>query len=871
MSLARTQFLSLVTKAITTILGIIQSVIVIRVLSPAEYGLIGLVTSIGGVVGVTQHLGIVDGTIREIAILKDKKAQGTVFWVSQIVRQVVTVPLSIALLLLASWIAGSLYGRPEIAGLIKMFAAVLVLQGLQDVMGATVTGLKRFVSLYKVQILTALINVGVFGWLTWQYAANGFFAAMIITTLIMVILLAGLVRKELTGDLSWPGWPEIRQYGRRVMRIGIYMYLARIFFVVWQRLPLLLLGGVLTADELGHINVSLTFGSKLTIVAMALSEVNLAWMSSVYMQDKAVFARIVSRNMKRVLVVLAALTVGLVFFVPEILQYVVGAEYLPARHLILIMTLAFFLYALLDVGTSSALVAADKPRDRAVLFGIMTVVSAVIIAFLLWQRPDAMLAAIAVLSGVSLAYVLSLWYSLKRLDLALVDQDVLIVLASVVGVIAWLFFDPNIWLRGIVFIVLIGLTGWWIGKSDLLPNLWKRKVRDGQIGIVCFAGAAYDALPLTNRQQIMKRLSKKYPVLYIEPRVWLVRALWLRRKDWREIGRLLWRIIWFEQAETGLFIKSQWNLIPWSRESEGISRMNHWLNRYNVWLLAGLLGFSRKKTVMWIYDTEAAEYLSTWQGKVVYDCVDDHAAQAGPNRNAERVRREENEIMQRADLVTVTSHKLWDDKHKQNKNVNLVLNAGNVELFLAGAGNKQAPPELSSLTGPVLGSIGALDAYKIDVKMLYRAAELRPEWQFVLVGKPVVDRDGEVEKIGNLKNITILPAIAQELAPAYVSYFDICLIPYRVNKYNEASFPLKFWEFMASGKPVIASGVPELKRYQDQISYVKGAEELVKAAEKWLHVPDVQAGQRIELARSHSWEKRTEELEKLLIAMINKD
>jgi len=364
MDLGRTQLLSLIAKAITTALGIVQSIIVIRILSPAEFGLVGLVLSVGGVIGVSQHLGIVDGAIREIAVLKKKREIGKVFWVSHIVRQAVTIPLSIGLLLLASLIATKIYHRPEIAIYLQIFAAALVLQGLQDVLGAALTGLKKFLLLYVVQVVTATINIAVFGWLTWQYGVTGFFWAVIVTTSIMVLWFFALMFKELKGNLKWPTWYDIRFYGRRVMRVGAYMYLSRIFFVVWQRLPLLLLGGVLASDQLGYLNVSLTFGSRLTIIAMALSEVNLSWMSSLFANQRAEFQKIVTLNMHRVLVVMVGLTLVLLFFTPEILLYVIGAQYLAAQPLIYIMTVGFFLYALTDIGTSSVFVSADQPHDE---------------------------------------------------------------------------------------------------------------------------------------------------------------------------------------------------------------------------------------------------------------------------------------------------------------------------------------------------------------------------------------------------------------------------------------------------------------------------------------------------------------------------
>src|SRR3989344_6952970 len=304
MDVARTQFLSLFTKAVTTVLGIIQSIIIIRVLSPTEFGITGLVMSVGGVIGVSQHLGIVDGAIREIAILKNKREVGKVFWVSHLVRQCVTIPLSVGLLLLAGVIAEQVYGRPEITLFLQIFAGVLILQGFQDVLGATLTGMKKFVSLYVIQIITATVNIAVFGYLTWKYHVQGFFWAIIITTLLMVVLIAGIVAKELAGHLRFPNIKEIKQYGKNLLHISVYMYISRIFYVIWQRLPLLILGGVITGDQLGYLNISLTFGSKLIILAAALSEVNLSWMSTLFATSKEKFLHIAEHTMHRVLLLL---------------------------------------------------------------------------------------------------------------------------------------------------------------------------------------------------------------------------------------------------------------------------------------------------------------------------------------------------------------------------------------------------------------------------------------------------------------------------------------------------------------------------------------------------------------------------------------
>lgn len=874
MNLARTQFISLTTKAITTLLGVVQSIIVVRILSPAEFGLVGLVMSIGGVIGVSQHLGIVDGAIREIAVLKKKREMGKVFWVSHLVRQVVTLPLSVALLLGAGFIASSIYQRPEITLYLQIFAAALVLQGLQDVLGASLTGMKRFVPLYIIQIVTAVINVAAFGWLTLTYGITGFFWAVIVTTAIMVVLLFIEAWRVLGGAIALPSREDVKFYARRVMRVGAYMYLARIFFVVWQRLPILILGGVLAAEELGYLNVSLTFGSRLTIIAMALSEVNLSWMSSLYASQRAEFARVVTRNMQRVLVLMVGMTLVLLFFTPEILQYIIGAEYLPAQPLIYVMTVAFFLYALTDIGTSSVFVSADNPRLRAGVYGSMTTISAVLLAWMFFTNPNALMAAGAVLVGGLTSYVAMVWFAHRKFHIQLLTSQLAVFLIGLGLSTAWLFTEPELHYRIILFVLLSVYIWWEARRSKLLPPVGRALQQFGlntageaATKIICFAGAKYDLPYWTNRQHIMSRVSKEHPVLYVEPRIWIVRAIMKEWRNPRKLFQFFWRLIVWEHASDSLVVISQWNLIPGSRESRVISLINHYLNSWWVLLRARLLGFAPSKSIMWVYDTEAAEYLRSFKrSKVVYDCVDDHAAQAGVDRNPARVEDEEKRILARADLVTVTSRRLFELKRDKAKRIELVLNAGDVKLFQLGQHvclDHHDP--LVDIERPIVGSVGALDDYKIDSELIIEVAQAHPDWQFVFLGERVVDSTNEhIDKLQTFSNIHFTGAVNRKTAPCYVKSFDVCMIPYKESRYNEASFPLKFWEFMATGKPVVVSGLPELSEYRDLIGYASSPSEFASMVEQSLKSPDLHANERIELARKHSWEKRASRLLELL-------
>lgn len=862
MNLATTQLLSLATKATTTILGIAQSLLIVHFLTKAEFGLAGLVVSIGSVIGVTQHLGVVDGAIREIAVGRGKREIGRLFWVSHGMRQVITIPLSLGLFWLAPWIADRIYALPEIAAFIRIYALSLLLLGVQDVLGATLTGMKKFGALYLVQIGTAALNVVIFAYFTARFSTLGYFWAIVLTTAIMVAWYGYIVAHNLRGHLSLPRWTDARRLAKRVFRISGYMYLARILFVVWQRLPLLVLGLVLAKEQLGELNLSLTFGSKLTILAMALSEVNLSILSSLFVRDQRAFQRVVARNMQRLLFLLVLVTALLIFFTPEILQLPPLREYLPAQNLVIVMTVAFCIYALIDVGTSSVFVAADQPRWRAGVYLLMTLITGAVTGWLMFFKPDPFLATVGVLIGVVAAYGGAVWLAWRSLHVALLNRSILIVLAGLLLSMMWLLTDPSLLWRVSVFASFVGYVIHDVRRNNLGPT-WPSAATPHSL--ICFAGAFYDAPTWTNRQHIMSRMAKHHPVLYVEPRIWIVRYI---LDHWREpayVLRFLKRVLWWEIINPNLYIKAQWNLIPGSREYRPIGRLNHRLNRWNVRLAARLLGFYQPG-VVWLYDTEGAEYLDVWpQARIVYDCVDDHAVQAGPDRNAERVREEEQAILKRAALVTVTSRRLYDQKKPFNSNVHLVEQGGDVELFTPAPFHPTRT--LTSLEGRgiIVGSVGALDSYKFNFDLIERTARAHPEWQFVFVGQPVVESGNEaLARVEALPNVTVVGAVAREEVPAYVQRFDVCIIPYRANDYNRASFPLKFWEFMASGKPIVVSGLPELKHYAELIGYAESAEQFDEAIKKALLSPEVGKQKRISLAQEHSWEKRVERLEELL-------
>jgi len=125
------------------------------------------------------------------------------------------------------------------------------------------------------------------------------------------------------------------------------------------------------------------------------------------------------------------------------------------------------------------------------------------------------------------------------------------------------------------------------------------------------------------------------------------------------------------------------------------------------------------------------------------------------------------------------------------------------------------PEELRDVDGPLVGYVGALHEW-VDMNLLHAVATAMPEVAFVFVG-PIV-RD--VAKLRELQNVRFLGQRSHGELPKYVQAFDVCVIPYVRDAYTETTYPAKLNEYLALGKPVVATPLPELEDYNREFGGV---------------------------------------------------
>jgi glycosyltransferase involved in cell wall biosynthesis len=134
-----------------------------------------------------------------------------------------------------------------------------------------------------------------------------------------------------------------------------------------------------------------------------------------------------------------------------------------------------------------------------------------------------------------------------------------------------------------------------------------------------------------------------------------------------------------------------------------------------------------------------------------------------------------------------------------------------------------------------------------------------PRHSFVLVG-PIMNvsgKESEVAELRQLPNVHLLGAKPADALPQYMQHFDVCLMCYEVNDYTKYIYPLKLNEYLATGRPVVASPIEAVKRYSDVVAIASGDAEYARAIEQSLHDTARTAGAvaaRQRIAQTNDWD-----------------
>ena len=376
--------------------------------------------------------------------------------------------------------------------------------------------------------------------------------------------------------------------------------------------------------------------------------------------------------------------------------------------------------------------------------------------------------------------------------------------------------------------------------------------------IVCVGSADWETELPINQHHLMGRLAQRNRILFVE-------SLGLRRpqlasRDLRRLWRRFVRGLRGPRAADGLHVLSP--LVLPFHGSAAVRAANCWLLRRQVGRAARKLGMD--SPILWAYVPQAEVLLDVLGPElIVYHCVDDVAAQKGVDAASFRVAEER--FARRAGLVLASAPALAERMRSLSGRVLYAPNVADTTMFATALEPGPVDETMASLPRPRLVFHGAVVATKLDVGLLAAVARLRPEWSIVLVGpRGAGDPGGDLSPLDRAANIHLVGARPAAALPAVLRGADVGLIPYAIDDLTRSVFPMKVYEYLAAGLPVLTTPLPALADV-DAIEIVADADALVTAAERELEADSPQRrAERSRAAAAHSWEARIEQIETAL-------
>lgn len=346
-------------------------------------------------------------------------------------------------------------------------------------------------------------------------------------------------------------------------------------------------------------------------------------------------------------------------------------------------------------------------------------------------------------------------------------------------------------------------------------------------------------------QQFLSRLSKRHPILFVEtvgPDPNLVAPyvrIMDRNADYPNVTRL----------------RLQFPSWRWTDAKYVDQARREWVQE----ALSGPLAGKFENAVQWFYDPMAVSCFAGQMGEIatVYDCMDElskfrHAPPELTQREAQ--------LLKLADVVFTGGRKMWESKSKHNSNCHFYGCGVDVEHFGRARDTKTVVPhDIKDLKKPTLGFFGVVDE-RMDYELIAKLADARPEWSIVMIG-PVLKVEQSVLPIR--ENIHWLGGRDYAQLPAYCKGFDVCLMPFAMNEATEYINPTKALEYMATGREIVSSAVPDVvSNFGTVVKIGSSHEHFISLCEEAVEKPDEKAIERgLKMAADNTWECIVEKLE----------
>jgi glycosyltransferase involved in cell wall biosynthesis len=372
--------------------------------------------------------------------------------------------------------------------------------------------------------------------------------------------------------------------------------------------------------------------------------------------------------------------------------------------------------------------------------------------------------------------------------------------------------------------------------------------------------------PFWKRNQTMVHLMSGWDVfdrtLFINPETWMAELFKNPFRQFSGLKRFQWKRVRPKQVDekTTVFTPCHWPL----RSRHGY--LAAW-NDASIW--ASIENYVKTPFTLLLnnprfWDQALVTRLMEKASLKIFDWSDDFAEFSLDAQERAAVEDTCSRYCALSDVVLTVNRSLAERAGAHNGNAHVLRNATNFFTFDEKFSFSRPPDWLDSLKGPVIGYVGWLNGDRLDAELVEFVATRRPRWNFVFMG-PKSGPNPLGKRVPRLRNVRIVPPVPYPLLPACLKRFNICILPNKINAHTRGNDPLKLYDYLGAGKPVVSTRTAGVEDFQNNIWIAEHKQDFLIYLD-WALLDDSpeRHAHRQKLARDHSWQKRMEELEILL-------
>ena len=464
---------SIGSRMISVVIGIIQAYIITTLMSYEGLGIQRIVLGVVAMVGVVQNLGISSGSTRVISASKDHKEVSKVFVTSLLVRYAISTPIVILLIFGTQFIASYYNNDQRLILPLIIMGFTLFMQASQATLKSVVQGMHKFAFLFIHQILEALMSLVLVMLFINFYDFDGYFYGFALSVVLSTAVLFIYVGLQLKGNISIPTKLEFKSIFKSIFKISIIVYAIKLIITQWQNLPILILGKVTDLQTTAIYATAMMIAIKVVTISDAVTDVTLPRNTKVYSQDPDKFPAIFNKNntkatflilMSAVILILAKTELFMILDMifsfankdPLTVKYAKSFEYVD------LLVIAFWAYSQLNLLKSGFSVPINRPLQGLYVFIFLIFASYVGYQFFTLIGIGSVYAisyAMAI-GGVAsyLLYIVVVKMSLNFWPISKIDLIYLVLSICLIGIwylIGDLYAYSNLWLLGVYLIVSI--------------------------------------------------------------------------------------------------------------------------------------------------------------------------------------------------------------------------------------------------------------------------------------------------------------------------------------------------------------------------------------------------------------------------------